>query len=142
MDHRHQIADLADRQLPESPSSESPRRAPSAYKFYAGTLQFGDLSAGRKCTEQRERRFFSYFVCNGQAGKNSDGLLNNSKNTRLVKYSDNQVGLVHLSDAACGNCIAVAGFQGFFTGESSARGGYGQGSCSGGEGRSVGEMGD
>lgn len=107
-------------------------------------LHFGDPSAGRKGTEERDatkRRFFSCGLRNGRVDRRSMASQHRrTSNTRLVKYSDPQVGLIYLSDAACGNCTAAAGLQAFFTGVKQRQAqGSGQGSCSVGEGRSVGK---
>ena len=66
MYQRHQIADLADGQLPRK-FDRNDRGASSREVMHAGTLHFADLIAGRKRTEERDaatrRRFFSCSVC-------------------------------------------------------------------------------
>ena len=118
MYQRHQIADLADRQLLES-STETPE-ARLAVRGVMHALTLRRPSAGRERTEERDatkRRFFSCGLCNGRVDKRSMAPQHRrTSNTRLLKYSDHQIGLIYLSDAACGNCAAAAGLQGFFTG--------------------------
>lgn len=63
---------------------------------------------------RRRKDVSSRVQCMQRLGRQAHDGFPTSKNTRPVKYSEDQVGLVCLCDTACGSCTAVAGFQGFY----------------------------